>query len=114
MSVIGGRQVTGWNGRNPSGKQAGYALNMKGFWLRDNCRIIAAIDNPTLIRDTPYRPSSCPRLDQQFSHLLVALLGGKHQGGLAVLVLGIDLGPLGEEGLHYRPVAPKGGIHQGG
>jgi hypothetical protein len=35
MSVIGGRQVTGGNGRNPSGQKHGYSLNIEGFWLTD-------------------------------------------------------------------------------
>ena len=42
MSVIGERQVTGGNGRNPSGQEY-ICLDMEGFWLCDKCRIIAAI-----------------------------------------------------------------------
>jgi hypothetical protein len=48
--------------------------------------------------------SFCPRLDKQFSHLRVVHSGGYNQGGLAVLVLSIDLGPFGEKHFHDLPV----------
>jgi len=43
MSVIGERRVIGGNGRNLSGKEAGYPLDMEAFGLWDKYRIIAVI-----------------------------------------------------------------------
>jgi len=43
MSGVGERQVTGGNGRGPSGRKVLLSLVMEGFWLRDKCRIRAEI-----------------------------------------------------------------------
>ena len=52
MSGVGERQVTGGNGRGPSGRKVLLSLVMEGFWLRDKCRIRAEI--ATLLILQPY------------------------------------------------------------
>ena len=40
------RQDTGGNGRSFQAKKYRYGLDIEGFWLGDNCRIIADIAHP--------------------------------------------------------------------
>ena len=40
MPVIVEQQVTDGNGRNPQAEKSRYALDMRGFWLRDKFPVI--------------------------------------------------------------------------